>query len=244
MTDYAPAVKAPNRTYAARAGQRPQPAPTYTLDELRERRRKGLPVTLDASYVLHEDVAAIVGPLAQQVSAAPWSMRFLRSQVASGASHLTGPRVAPASIDDLALAVHGVVHAVVGLLAEADAEHKTRHLSGDQRARARASLRTLVERPALPEFDRGAAHSGEWAAPLVALAEPYSAPLRKLLGANTTGVVSNRLLRELRDLDAAAAALQRRLTRDAVLRAESPPPLQATAADLARRELESLGVQL
>jgi len=199
---------------------------------------------LGGDWMLHEDVAAIVGPLAQQIADAPHSSRFLRTQADRGGSHLAGPRLSPASIDDLALAVHGVVHAVVGLLHEADAEHRTRHLSGDQRARARASLRTLAERPVMPEFDRAAAHSGDWAPALVALAEPYSEPLARLLSNNPTGVVSTCLVRELRDLDAAAGSLQRRLDRDAVLRAEARSTPTVSEADRARAELESLGVSL
>ncbi len=237
-------VKGIRGTWAMRAEARPEVAPTYTQAELRDRRRKGLIVVLGGDWMLHEDVAAIVGPLAQQIADAPHSARFLRTQADRGGSHLAGPRQSPASIDDLALAVHGVVHAVVGLLHEADAEHRTRHLSGDQRARARASLRTLAERPVMPELDKTDASKGTWAPRLVDLAKPYSEPLARLLGNALGDTVSARLVKELRDVDAAAGSLQRRLDRDAAMRAEARSTPTISEADRARAELESLGVSL
>lgn len=240
------AVKGRRGTWARRAEARPQPPREYTQAESLERRRNGLPVILGGGWFLHDDVAAICGSLAEQITAAPHSSRFLRTRIDTGAGHLVGDRHPSASIDDLALAIHGVAHAVVGFLEQANAEHKTRHLSGDQRARAKTIIRTLATRPELPEFDRTDAHSGAWVTALVDLCKPYSAPLADLLGRTPTTDLSNRLIAELRDVDRVARALQRRLDRDAALRAEraARPAPAPTEADHARAELAELGVTL
>lgn len=240
------AVKGTRGTWARRAEARPQPAPTFTQPELMERRQNGLPVILDGDWFLHADVAAVCGPLAEQIIAAPHSSRFLRIQPEGRPGHLVGERPPSASIDDLALAVHGVTHAVVGFLQESSAEQKTRHLTGDQRARARAVIRTLATRPELPEFDRTDAHSGAWVTALVDLCAPFSADLADLLGRAKTTDLSDRLVKELREVDRAAHALQRRLDRDAAMRANraARPAPAPTEAEHARAELARLGVTL
>lgn len=240
------AVKGTRGTWARRAEARPQPPREYTQPELLERRRNGLPVVLDGNWIFHHDVSAICGPLAEQIIAAPHSSRFLRTQPEARPGHLVGERAPSASIDDLALAVHGVAHAVVGFLQEANAERKTRHLSGDQRAHARAVIRALATRPELPEFDRADAQTGAWVTALVALCEPFSADLAALLGRTPTTGLSNRLIAELRDVDRAAASLRRLLDRDAALRAEraARPAPAPNGADQARVALEALGVVL
>lgn len=240
------AVKGRRGTWARRAEAQARPVPKRTQDQKRERRANGLPVLYDGDFVVHHDVAAACSPLAEQIAAAPRGTRFLRTEVEDTPGHLVGPRNPSASIDDLALAVHGVVHVVVGVLREAEASRKTQHLSADQRARARTIISTLAERPPMPEFRKADAHSGAWATALIELCEPYSAPLADLLGRAQTCVVSDRVVAALREVDAAAASLQRRLDRDAAMRADraarpSPAP---TDAEQARLELEQMGVIL
>ena len=63
-------VKARNNTPAHRAAQRPQRAPVYTQDQLRDRRRTGLLHTYGGRLSLTAEVGAIYEPLARQVAVA------------------------------------------------------------------------------------------------------------------------------------------------------------------------------
>jgi hypothetical protein len=194
-------VRARNNTPPHRAAQRPQRAPVYTQAQLRDRRRTGLLHTYGGRFSLTTEVSAICDPLAQRVAAAPRPAIYWRP------------------VDDLTVAVHGSVHAVVGLLAERDAQRRTAHLGVDVRGRSIRALVDLAERPKLPEIGDEALVTGSWAATLTGLAEPYSAELADLLGRALTTVVSDRLLAALRGVDRAALALERRLDRDEQARA-------------------------
>lgn len=217
-------ITARNNTPAYRAAQRPQCPPVYTQADLRERRRTGLLHSYGERWSLTAEVAAICDPLAQRVAAAPRPAGYWRS------------------VDDVALAVHGLVHAVVGLLAEADAQRRTRHLGVDVRGRSIRALVDLAERPKLPEIGDDALTAGTWSATLILLAEPYSAELADLLGRALTTVVSDRLRAALRDVDLAALELERRLDRDEHARAAKPTKTIPTATDQARAELAALGI--
>jgi hypothetical protein len=217
-------VRAKNNTPAFRAAQRPRPAPSYTQPEQRDRRRNGLSVTLRGGWSLSQEVAAICEPLAQRVAASPHPEAYWRA------------------VDEIADAVHGLVHTAVGLLAERDARRRTTHLSVDQRGRSIRALVDLAERPKLPDITNEALATGTWATTLVDLAEPYSGELAGLLGNALTTAVSDRVLAALREVDHAALALERRLDRDA--RSREPQSPTPTEADLARAELETLGVTL
>lgn len=218
------AVRGTRRTPAALARQRPQPAPTYTQAELRERRIQGYVVRLEGDWSFTAEVAAICVPLADRIA------------------ERGSPRTYIRYVEDLADAAHQAIHVVVGLLAEADAQRRTRHLPIDERGRALAVISTLVERPTLPEIDCDAVAAGTWAQMLVELAEPYGDALARLL-ANATVVVSSRVLRAFGEVDHAARALERRLDRD-----DQPRPSRRaqalSAADHARAELARLGVTL
>lgn len=218
-------VRAKNRTYAAQAARREQPAPAYSQDQLRERRIQGYMVTLRGGWSLTDDVSAICRPLADRI-------------VERGA-----PRTYLRYAEDIADAVHALVDTVVALLAEADAQRRTRHLPIDQRGRALAAARALAQRPAMPEITSDRVDSGIWATTLVDLAAPYDADLSTLLANAATSVVSDRVLRALAEVDHAAASLQRRLDRDGQTRTTRPSPA-ITEADRARAELESMGVVL
>ncbi|CAN5223377.1 hypothetical protein BH11ACT6_BH11ACT6_05130 [soil metagenome] len=239
-------IKARRGTWARLAEARPPLPREFTQAEKRQRRQNGLGVILDGQFVLHVDIAAALNPLAERIIAAKHSGRFLRTEIDDNAGHLVGPRPVSASIDAVAFAAHDVVHVTVGVLREADVQRQTAHLPVDQRARARVVASTLAARPPMPEFSRSDAHSGAWATALVDMCEPYSTKLADLLGRTQTRTVSDRLLAALREFDAAAAALHRRLDRDAVMRADraARPAPAPTEADRARAELESLGVQL
>ncbi|WP_240316498.1 hypothetical protein [Mycobacterium persicum] len=198
--------------------------PVYTQDQLRDRRRAGLVHTYGGQWSLTAEVAALYDPLARRVAAAPNPAGYWRS------------------VDDVALAVHGLVHAVVGLLAECDAQRRTKHLGVDVRGRSIRALVDLAERPKLPEIGDEALVSGTWPATLMLLAEPYAAELAELLGNALTTAVSDRLYAALRDVDRAALALERRLDRDQQARAAKPTKTTPTETDRARAELAALGI--
>jgi hypothetical protein len=220
-------VQAKNRTPAALAAKRPQRQPIYTQTERRDRRRKRLTVTLDGDWSLTTEIAAISDPLAQRIAASPRPAAYWRS------------------IDDLADAVHQAVHVAVGLLAQADAERRCRHIGIDERGRSVRTLVDLAERPKRPEIADNALASGKWCATLTALVEPYSDDLARLLGNARTAVVSDRLLAALREVDHAALALERRLDHDDRARTERAQKIRTlTEADRARAELQAMGVQL
>lgn len=215
-------VMARNRTYAALAAAHPQPAPVYSQTELRERRRTGLTVTLGGGWSLAGEIAAVCQPLTALDQPRPLSYGRC--------------------VDDIADAVHALVHEAVSLLARADAERRTRHLGVDERGRSIRAIVDLTPRPALPDITDAMLADGSWAAVLTALADPYSAELADLLGRAATTAVSDRLLAALRDVDRAALTLARRLDRGTQAPATTPPP--PTETDRARAELESLGVTL
>lgn len=189
-------ITARNNTPAARAAQRPQRPPVYTQAELRQRRRAGLPHTYGERWSLTEEVAAICLPLAERVAASSNPAGYWRW------------------VDDMALAVHGLVHAAVGLLAERDAQRRTRHLDVDHRGRSIRALVDLAKRPALPEITDEHLAAGTWAAILTELAGPYATELADLFARALTTRASERLDGGLRDVDLAALALERRLERD------------------------------
>ena len=85
--------------------QRPEPAqaapePVYSQAQQRERRRKWLRVHYRGNFHLAAELAAIVDPLARDVSQLP------------------RPLVLRGEVDEVADAVHEVVSTVVGMLAE------------------------------------------------------------------------------------------------------------------------------
>ena len=225
-------------TFTRRRSSRPASAPTprFTQDQLRERRRAHLSVVYSGEFRLTEEVAAICRPLAQRVSAQP------------------NPQAFTSRIAILTDRVHELVGVAVGWLAEIDAKRRIEHLAHDSARRA-AAIRLLVDlaqRPTLPGIVAEQLISGSWAAVLVAMADPYTAPLAELLGRarlpddpQLRGLISRseKLLDLLREIDTAALELSRQLDRAAAAspRREAPAPEQIRA-DAARAQLRELGV--
>ncbi|SIJ61775.1 Uncharacterised protein [Mycobacteroides abscessus subsp. bolletii] len=206
----------------ARDGRMPTATHTFTQAQLRERRHQGLPVKLGGGWSLRDEVAEIVEPLT--------------------AVDQTRPLSYARCVDDLTEAVHTFVHDVVGLLARADAERRTRHIGIDQRGRSIQALVDLTVRPRQPVITDKALIDGTWAVVLVELTEPYSSDLATLLGNAATTAVSDRIIAGLRAVDATAAVLQRRLENIPRSSADAPPV--PTEADRARAELEEMGISL
>lgn len=217
-------VKARNRTHAALARRAGAPAPTYSQTELRERRRQGFTVLLGGGWSLGQEVGAICSPLAIR------------------AAERGGPRTYLRYCEDLEDAVAELIFVATGLLAEADAQRRTRHLPLQERERARIAIRALTQRPRLPEITSDVVAEGTWVQALVDLAQPYTGDLSTLLGNAASSAVSDRLLRALAEVDHAARALERRLDRDRQPRAKTTQTI--SEADRARAELEQLGVSL
>jgi hypothetical protein len=124
----------------------------YTQAQLRDRRWRGLLHTYSGRCSLTAEIAAICDPLAERVAAAP-----------RPAAHWY-------QVNEVALGLHGLVHAAVGLLAEAGARRRTRHLGVDERGRSVRALVDLAERPRLREIGHEQLADGTWAA------APPSAP--------------------------------------------------------------------
>jgi hypothetical protein len=215
------------------------PPPVYTQSQLRARRRLHLRVVYTGSFELTAEVAAIVRPLAKQMVAEP-----------SPASHR-------AQVEDVADAVHALVSAVVGFIAEHDGRAKVQHLANrpDDRSKALRTIADLAPRPAAPVINGATAfRKGTWAALLVELARPFSVPLADALAAalppehtalNGAPSTSERLVNELRELDRAAKLLERSLERRAFFHRECPPPppeVDRRTAE-ARATLAALGVE-
>lgn len=224
-------IAARNNTPAARAGQRPQPAPVYSQDEQRERRRKHLPLRYGGEFDLTDEIAAICGPVAERVAADP------------------RPSAYAADVAEVGDAVHELICVSAGLLAERAATRKVGHLPVDQRGRTKRLLCDLAPRPAPPVIDPAALADGGWSALLAAYAEPFAADLADLLAhavppGSTRGArsASERVENALRVLDHALLNLTKRLDRAERARAERSRPTPLTDTDKARAELAALGI--
>lgn len=221
-------------TYARRAERRIEahgapPAPTYSQTELRQ----GLRVHYTGAFNLTREVKAIIAGLSNRVAAEPHPLVW------------RGP------VGDVADAVHELVSFAVGLAAESDGHAKGAHLTGSDRRKALRTLADLARRPTAPEITDAALTAGDWAALLVAQAEPHAAPLAAVLSRalppgdfRLAGVasVSERLEAQLRQLDMAALTLTRRLDRTAFFRSQQPNPEPTDQAQTARAALAELGV--
>jgi hypothetical protein len=206
--------------------------------EQRKLRLTGRRVIYGQAFSLTTEIAAIVTPLAARIAAEPEP----------------GPVLCRDDVQALADAVHAVVSAVVGRIAESEAQRKTAGVAPENRARASKLIRDMAQRPPAPTITDEALTDGSWSAALVELASPFSDGLSKLLGrSNPPGAVtggqrsrSELLVAELREVDVAAVALAKRLAWAAVcreeyqkvqeLRAERDPEVQA------RKELAQMGI--
>jgi hypothetical protein len=214
------------------------PPPVYTQAQQMARRRVHKRVHYTGTFELTAEIAAIVRPLAKQLATELRPVAYRRY------------------VEDVADAAHAVVSAVVGLIAERNGVPKVRHLNDrpDDRTKALRTIADLEPRPPAPVIVDGDLSTGAWAAALVELARPYSAPLADVLtgalppdhvalkGAPST---SERLVAELRMLDRAAVALEQRLSQAATYRnASRPSPKVDRKTQDARATLADLGVTL
>jgi hypothetical protein len=206
---------------------------------LRERRRGGLPVAYAGEFSLTEEVVRIAGPLARR------------------ASRLPNPQVVNGRVTELVDAVHELVSAVVGWLAEIDGrrEHAQRLAALDSADRARAVRRLvdLAPRPPLPVVGAEEIASGQWATALVEIAEPCDGPLAALLARSLPpGAVdlrrldsrSEKLVGLLREVDAAARQLEIATGKAEAAAAKRKTTRQQDRAEAAREELRALGIEV
>ncbi|TSD98880.1 hypothetical protein FOV72_03755 [Gordonia rubripertincta] len=220
---------------AAHARRNPRPAtppPTYSQAELRDRRRKHLPVTYDGRFDLTEEIRAIVGPLADRVATDPHPLAFA------------------VQVDDVVVAVAGSVRTLAVLLAEREARRRTASVPVSHRGAAVRALVALADKPADPEITDDDIHSGRWAAILTEHAATYSTDLADYLAhaippGQTRGLlsISEQTEGALREIDTAAVNLARRLAYVENLRAQTRDTgTSSTEADRARETLASLGI--
>ncbi|MCZ4652899.1 hypothetical protein [Gordonia amicalis] len=220
---------------AARARRKPRPAtppPTYSQAELRERRRKHLPVTYDGRFDLTEEIRAIVGPLADRIATDPHPLTFA------------------VQVDDVVVAVAGSVRTLAVLLAEREARRRCQNVPIGNRGQAVRALVALADKPADPEITDDDIRSGRWAAILTEHAATYSADLADYLAhaippGQTRGLlsVSEHTEDALREIDTAATNLARRLSYVENLREQTNDTgTSSTEAEAARQTLADLGI--
>lgn len=217
----------------AQAGLLPTPPPRrYSQAQLRERRRSGLLVAkYGAKWSLHREIVDVTYPLAQRIAALPEPARLTRP------------------VRSLAETTHELVSTVVGWVAEADAQARTRHLADEpgKRKYAVTTLVDLAQRPALPDITDATLDTGSWVAVVAAMVDDIDAPFSALLGkshpsnaAELRGQLSrtDRLIHLLREtLDHPVAVLDKRITS-----VEAEPPRAATTDP--RAVLAEMGVTL
>lgn len=206
---------------------RPAPPPPDQAEQ-RRRRRARLTVVYDGAFNLSTEIEDICTPLAKRI--------------ASGAN----PNAFAGLVDDLSDAVAGLVSIAVGWCTEADAMRRCAHLSGYDKERGVRTLCDLAKRPKVPAITDASLETGRWAGRLARMADPYTDSLAALLawsyppdhptlrGAPSR---SERLEAALREVDAAALAVQRRLD---WIDSQPPPRPRPERDPLA--ELAKLGV--
>ena len=208
------------------------PDRTLTADQLRDRRRHALHVTLCETFDLSAEVDAILTPIAEQMTA---ELRY--------------PERVRRLVDDVAMSTEDVVSLVVSLLADRNAARDG--------LRSPRLTRDLARRPKAPEITTDALVSGQWAQLLAAYAGAVAPALADLLGRamwpendRLRGQLSasERVVAALRGLDGAAQALSRQIPRNATYEAaerrrdERQAEREAAEAAAQREALEVLGV--
>lgn len=198
----------------------PEPTPTYTQDELRERRRSWRKVLYGKDFNLTAEVRTIVTPLAKQVAKLP------------------RPDALQPEVDNVADAVHEVLSTCIGMLAES-------RLDPTAHARTVQAVRDLAARPQAPLITPEDLASGRWATKLTKYVAPQTADLAAFLGrafppdhpALSGLSASERITNALRILDTAARDLERRIPR--VAEAQARPSLaEFNDAKRAQRDAE------
>lgn len=170
----------------------PAPKAKASQAELRDRRRKRLPIHYTKTFSLTTEIEAVCTPVGVEVSRLP--------------SPLAARRGVEAVLDGVA----DVVFVASALIAESGAlDGKTRRAASD-----------LAARPKVPSITDAMLVSGTWVNVLAEYADQVSAPLSTLLGcAHAPGAdalrgnpsASERVERALRGLDQAVLSLERRI---------------------------------
>jgi hypothetical protein len=171
----------------------PAPRAKASQADLRDRRRKRLPIHYTRTFNVSTEIEAVCTPVGVETS------------------QLKDPLSMRCEIDGVADATHELMHVVVALLAESKVSDPsaTRRLVAD-----------LAVRPRLPEINDKAVISGSWVHKLTAWVEPYAGDIAALLGRalppghdglRGNPSASERIERALRGLDAAVLTAERRL---------------------------------
>lgn len=210
----------------------PDPKPIkYSAAQQRDRRRSHLPVVLDGSFALSDEVLAVCSPVAARLAEEPNA----------------GGQFAQRSVGQIGRAVVELTELAADLIATDRAKAA---VGPEAQAKAKHALRDVTRRPA-PEISLDALRSGSWAAALSDYARPVSAALGSVLGRAAADKSrfpqeSTRVIAELRELDRLVLSLDREITRAQEWRASLPAPRPNHGPrDLsgAIAELERLGVR-
>lgn len=204
------------------------PPKTYSQDELRDRRRKHLPIQLDATFDLGQELRSIL--------------------VAAEAKLSTEPCPGHSNYIESVAAISGAVEELCDRARDIIHETKVARVGEPDRGRARAALRALsTTQP--PEITRAALIESRWAQPLTDLARPISGPLSDLLGRQSDSrrglaTVSDEVVDALRSLDRTVLDLDRKIDRARSYRDQNRHAVAASGPnpDDARRVLAELGI--
>ncbi|WP_157896395.1 hypothetical protein [Mycobacteroides chelonae] len=208
----------------------PAPRAKASQADLRDRRRKRLPIHYTRTFNVATEIEAVCTP------------------VGVGISQLKDPLSMRHDIEDVVDAAHELMHVVVALLAESKVSDPsaTRRLVAD-----------LAVRPRLPEINDKAIISGSWVSKLSAWVEPYAGDLAALLGhalpprhdgLRGNPSASERLEKALRVLDSAVLTMERRIPKVAARQAlpsmedHNRQQRERLDAERAQRVLAKLGV--
>ena len=204
------------------------PPKTYSQAELRLRRRRHLPVTLDATFDLTEELRAVLGAAEAKLSAEPCPGTPGYQEAVTAISD---------GVTELCDRARDIIH-----------ETKVAKVRDTDRPRARAALAAFTT-TAVPEVTRQSLIESRWAQPLTDLARPITGPLSGLLGRQVTDrrglpSVSDELVDALRGLDRAVLDLDRRIDRARSYRAQNCHAVAASGPnpDDARQVLAELGI--
>ncbi|AFA74215.1 hypothetical protein GPOL_c32000 [Gordonia polyisoprenivorans VH2] len=209
----------------------PTRPPTFTQDQLRDRRRAAHLVAYDGRFDLAVEIERVLAPVVTDLATEPTPGAYL------------------ADVETVADAVHALVTSVAGTVTTRESRRKLDGLAPADRARARDALMGL-SKPDAPTITRADVIAGTWPSPLVDLARPLAGPLADALGAvartadGEPSALSIALVAGLRDLDRAVIALSRRITRARTYREMNPAPApRPSEADEHRNTLQQLGIQ-
>lgn len=210
---------------------RPTSPPSYSQDELRQRRRAAHIVSYAGDFNLTVELAAMLAPVADALATEPAPGSYIDN------------------VENVADAVHTLVATVSETITAREHRQRIEGLDRADRDRARAALAALA-RPEKPVVDREQVRAGTWVDPLVEMTLLMAQPLSVALGAVAKTVdgepspLSNALVAELKDVDRAVLSLTRRIARAQSYRDQNPRPTpRPSEADEHRKTLQELGIE-